>query len=95
MFAPATPSGGISRIIGATWTDDAAFKAKQSQINRWGEDPTGPEKIINHSAAIAAGPFGFIAIRHPMGGGRPEVTVFHTVRAYMANPLELTPVDGP
>jgi hypothetical protein len=29
-----------------------------------------------------------------MGGrGRPEVTVFHTVRAYMANRLELTPVD--
>jgi hypothetical protein len=67
---------------------------EQSQINIWGADPAGPEQIINHLAAVASGPFGFIVVRHTIGGGRPKVTVFHTVRAYMANPLELNPVDA-
>jgi hypothetical protein len=96
-FAPATPPGAISQILGSTWTDDDNFREKtaheQSQINIWGSDPAGPEKIINHSSAITSGPFGCIAVRHTLGGGRPEVTVFHTLRAYMANPLELNPVD--
>jgi hypothetical protein len=97
-FAPASPSGGISSIIGATWANDAEFLAKikheQAQVNMWRADPTGPDLIINHAASVASGPLGLLTVIHPMGGGRPEVTVFHALRAYMANPLEMNPVDA-